>query len=216
MRANLMSRSHTLNRLRRPAEVGLAISVAALLLLALASCNSSTSRPQTSVGTRSAAGGQPSATSAAPTLTPSPATPPTATLSADVLQVSFSEQYSAAPCGGTSPAGTTCVSTTGSGQDAALGNVSLSRTSVYAPLGTDSCASATTQGTLTVTTTGDTVTFTGTGTFCGASQIADFTYTITGGSGAYQHASGTGSIHVPLPSSSSTGTEAWSGSLLMS
>jgi len=184
--------------------------------LALASCNSSTTSPHSSVGTRSATGDQPSATSAAPTITPSPATPPTATPNPDVLQVNFSDQYTAAPCGGTSPAGTTCVSTSGSGQDAALGDISLGRTSVYAPLGTDSCASATTQGTLTVSATGDTVTFTGSGTFCGASQIADFTYAITGGTGAYQHASGTGTIHVPLPSSSSTGTETWSGSLLMS
>jgi hypothetical protein len=92
----------------------------------------------------------------------------------------------------------------------------LSRTSIYAPLGADSCASATTQGTLSLVNTGATVSFTGTGTFCGATQIADFTYTISGGTGAYQHATGSGSIHVPLPSSSSTGIELWNGTLVAS
>jgi hypothetical protein len=61
--------------------------------------------------------------------------------------------------------------------------------------------------------TGDSITFTGTGNFCRATQAANFTYTITGGSGKYLHASGGGTILVPLPTSSSTGTEAWTGSL---
>ena len=214
MRAKPFSVMHSHYRWNRTAQTGLAVAVAILLLGGLAACNSSAARPPTA-STRSVAGGQPAATAASASPS-SPTIPPTATPNPDVLQVNFSDQYSAAICGGTAPAGTTCVSTNGSGQDAALGDMSLSRTSVYAPLGADSCTSATTQGTLTVTATGDTVTFTGKGTFCAATQIANFTYTITGGTGSYQHATGSGSINVPLPSSSTTGTEIWSGSLLTS
>jgi hypothetical protein len=142
-----------------------------------------------------------------------PAAPPTTTPNPTVLQVEFAEQYSAAFCTGTSTPRTTCVSTTGTGQDAAHGRISLSRTSVYAAPGSDSCSSATTQETLTLAATGDTITFTGTGTFCAATQTANFTYSITGGTGAYAHATGSGSIYVALPDSSSTGTETWTGSI---
>jgi hypothetical protein len=153
---------------------------------------------------------------AEPTSTSTPAIPPTATPNPTVLQVDFTEQYSAGPCTGTSVSGTTCVTTTGTGQDAAHGSISLSRTSVYAAPGADFCSSATTQGTLTLANTGDSITFTGTGTFCRATQVANFTYTITGGTGAHAHATGSGSIYVPLPSSSSTGTETWTGTILSS
>jgi hypothetical protein len=214
MRAKPFSTMHSRYRRNRMTQTGLAVAAAILLLVGLAACNSSAARSP-SVSTRSATGSQPTANAASGSPT-RPTIPPTATPNPNVLQVNFSDQYTAAICGGTAPAGTTCVSTNGFGQDAALGGMSLSRTSVYAPLGADSCTSATTQGTLTVTATGDAIKFTGKGTFCAATQIASFTYTISGGTGSYQHATGSGSINVPLPSSSTAGTEIWSGSIFTS
>jgi hypothetical protein len=190
---------------------GAVVAVLVLVLGTLAACNSTPAQTHSATSTTTA----PTVTSGAvngPTSTP--ASLPTATADPTVLQLDFTEQYSAGPCTGTSASGTTCVNTTGTGQDAAHGSISLSRTSVYAAPGTDFCSSATTQGTLTLATTGDSVTFTGTGTFCRATQVADFTYTITGGTGAYAHATGSGSIYVPLPTSSSSGTETWTGSIL--
>jgi hypothetical protein len=181
-----------------------------LVLGTLAACNSTPTQTHSATSTTTV----PTVTSEAVTApTSTPATPPTATPNPTLLQVDFTEQYSAAPCTGTSVSGTTCVITTGTGLDAAHGSISLSRTSVYAAPGADFCSAATTQGTLTLATTGDTITFTGTGTFCRATQVANFTYTITGGTGAYSHATGSGSIFVPLPTSSSSGTETWNGSI---
>jgi hypothetical protein len=213
MRADFLLRASKLRRYGRPGLVGVAIAsvLVVLALGALAGCNSTPTETHapTSANTGPTATGQ---TAAGPTSTAGPL--PTATPNPTVLQVDFTEQYTAAPCTGTSASGTTCVTTTGTGQDAAHGSISLSRSSVYAAPAADYCSSATTQGRLTLASTGDTITFTGTGNFCRATQVANFTYTITGGTGAYAHATGSGSIHVPLPTSSSTGTETWTGSIL--
>jgi hypothetical protein len=137
---------------------------------------------------------------------------PTASPTSLAFQVVFSDRYTAADCGSPYPAGTVCVTSSGSGQESHLGAISLQRTSIYAPGGSDSCGPATTKGTLTLA-TGDSIAFTGTGSFCRATQSATFTYKLTGGTGKYLHAAGGGAIQVPLPASSSTGTETWSGTL---
>jgi hypothetical protein len=141
---------------------------------------------------------------------------PTAPVASGPFQLQFAEQYAVVACSGSEPAGTLCVATTGTGQGhnngASLGPVSLARSSVYAPAGSDSCGPATTRGTLTLA-GGDTITFSGTGAFCRAQQTATFTYTITGGTGRYLRAGGTGAIVVPTPQSASAGSESWSGTL---
>jgi hypothetical protein len=212
MRAGFLLRARKLRRYYRPGLVGVAVAILLVLALgALAACNSTPSQTHapTSANTVPTGTGQ---TAAGPTSTPGLL--PTATPNPTVLQVDFTEQYTAAPCTGPSASGTTCVTTSGTGQDAAHGSITLSRTSVYAAPAADFCSSATTQGTLSLASTGDTITFTGTGTFCRATLVANFTYTITGGTGAYAHATGSGSIDVPLPTSSSTGTETWNGTIL--
>jgi hypothetical protein len=184
-----------------------AASVTLVILLSACNLFSSSSRTSSSTKTPTA---QPSSPSPEPTL--SPTITPTSNPGSQSFQVDFTDHYTAASCGGTSPPGTICVSSSGSGQESKLGTVSLQRTSVYAPGGSDSCGPATTKGTLTLA-TGDSITFTGTGSFCRATQSASFTYKFTGGTGKYLHAAGSGAIQVPLPTTSSTGTEAWTGTL---
>ena len=195
------------NRYLRP-------TLAVLLLLAgvLSACSvlGSTPSSTTKSSTPTALPGQATGTAIPATGTATPT--PSPTPFSGVFQASFADHYTAAACTGGQPTGTICVTTSGTGQTANLGTTSLSRTSVYAPGGADSCGSATTQGMLTLA-TGDTLTFTGTGTFCRATQVASFTYKITGGTGNYLHATGSGAIQVPRPSSSSTGTESWTGTL---
>ncbi len=157
-----------------------------MLLWAMAACGGPSSggtTPATQPGISANPPVSPTVMTNTPTVTPAPAG----------FQADFTEQYTAVACSGNQPTGSVCVTTHGSGQvnngGSSLGNASLSRTSVYAPGGTDSCGSATTNGTLTLA-TGDTITFRATGTFCRATQVATFTYTITGGTGRYLNASG--------------------------
>jgi hypothetical protein len=193
--------------LRKPALVA-AASVALAILLSACSLFSGTSTTSSSSKTPTAV---PGSTSPEPTL--SSTVTPTLGPSSQKFQVVFTDHYTAADCGGTSPPGTVCVASSGSGQESKLGAVSLQRTSIYAPGGSDSCGPATTKGTLTLV-AGDSITFTGTGNFCRATQSASFTYKFTGGTGKYLHATGGGTIQVPLPASSSTGMESWTGTLL--
>jgi hypothetical protein len=193
-------------------RTGLAVTALLLLAGALAACSTAqpaSSSPSTS-STPTALPGQTGSTATPSGGTATPA--PTATPFAGAFQVVFADQYTAATCSGTHPIGTICVTTSGTGQETGLGTISLSRTSIDAAGGADSCGPATTQGALTLA-AGDIVTFTGTGTFCRATQVADFTYKITGGTRNYLHATGSGTIQVPRPTSSTTGTETWTGTL---
>jgi hypothetical protein len=189
-------------------------AVAALLLLAgmLVACSPVGSTPSgtTKSSTPTALLGQTGSTATLAGGTATPTASPTPFSGA--FQAVFADHYTATACSSGQSTGTICASTTGTGQAAGLGTTSLSRTSIYAPGGADSCDSATTKGTLTLA-TGDTITFTGTGTFCPALQVASFTYKITGGTGSYLHAMGSGTIQVPRPTTSSTGTESWAGTL---
>jgi hypothetical protein len=133
------------------------------------------------------------------------------------FNVIFSVKYALNGCGPATPTGTLCLATSGTGPGVndgqSLGKVTVQRTAEYAPGDGSTCSQATTAGTLTMA-SGDLVTFTGTGTFCRATQTGSFTYTITGGTGRYQHASGAGRFYVPPPSSATDDTETWSGTLL--
>lgn len=80
------------------------------------------------------------------------------------------------------------------------------------PAGADSCGPSSTQGTLT-TAAGNTVSFTASGTFCRATQTAQYTYTITGGTGTFSGATGSGQVQIPTPTTSSTDAQTWSGTL---
>lgn len=140
--------------------------------------------------------------------TPSITVPP----GAQSLNVTFNEQYAFVTCDGSQPSGANCLTFNGNGTAASLGALTLARTAVYAPSQPGQCTAATTQGTLTLA-NNDTITFTGAGQFCPGTVTATYNYTITGGTGAYQNATGSGTITTPAPDSSSTGTEVWAGSV---
>jgi hypothetical protein len=142
---------------------------------------------------------------------------PTAIPASGPFNLSFATHYALSSCVTVEPAGTLCVTTTGTGHGAngatSLPSAQLQQSSVYLPDDGTTCATATTSGSVQFT-QADGFTFTGKGTFCRAVQAATFTYTITGGTGAYAGASGAGMIYVPPPSSQTDDTEVWSGSLL--
>lgn len=132
-----------------------------------------------------------------------------------MLRATLNEQFLADYCDKSAgePAGSICFSGAGNGEMQPLGKVTFTRTAVYQPGGPDSCGPAKTQGVLT-TASGDTISFSATGTFCRATQTATYTYKITGGTGAYKGATGTGTIQVPRPQSNTSETQSWSGTFV--
>jgi len=61
---------------------------------------------------------------------------------------------------------------------------------------------------------GDTLTIHATGMYCIPGYPVQFTFTVTGGTGTYRHASGGGTIAVgPARNSPPTATEFWSGTI---
>ncbi len=193
----------------------LTISVLGALLLTACASNSPTSSTPGGTGgstatTQPGSGSSPTApaggATAGATTTPTPS---------GAFSAAINESFTAAYCTSGQPAGSVCLTGDGSGRASPLGAFTFHRTAVMLPGGADSCGPSTTQGTFTMS-SGDTVTFKGTGTFCRATQTAQYTYTITGGTGAGAGAKGSGTIHIPTPSSSTTDTQTWSGTLMIS
>ncbi|HLW03635.1 MAG TPA: hypothetical protein VKT82_33620 [Ktedonobacterales bacterium] len=140
-----------------------------------------------------------------PSFMPTPNTAP--------FQVTFRDTLAPVACPAGQPAGTLCLAFKGQGQAPSLGTTSLARTAIVsATPGSDGCQPISSTGTLTAA-DGGKVNFTAAGEYCASNDTATYTYTITGGTGKYQGASGTGTIRFP-PSSGNTGVETWSGTLL--
>lgn len=108
------------------------------------------------------------------------------------FQASVSETFTAAPCGQWA----VCITATGTGQATHLGAITENASVVVDINPADQqngCAPETRTTTLTAA-NGDTLTMTGTGlTRCPGSSVANDSYTITGGTGRFQGASGSGS-----------------------
>lgn len=158
--------------------------------------------------------GTPPATGATPGETSTPAPVPTATPEPTAFAAAIRERNTVVSCASSQPEGTTCLSVSGSGDTSRLGAVTMSRTAQLLPPGSDSCGSSTTAGTLT-TASGETISFTGKGTFCRATGTAKYTYTIAGGTGRYKGATGTGTLIIPRMADTTTPTAAWSGTLIL-
>lgn len=175
-----------------------------LLALLLGACGSETavSTPQSTTSPTATA----TAVAQGPTAT---ALPPGVVM----LQGTISENYATVSCPAGKPSGTICVSAGGTGPLSSLGTISLTRKAILEPGGADSCGPSTMDGTVTMG-GGDTLSFTATGTFCRGTATARYTYTITGGTGAYRGAGGKGSITIPRPPTSSTDTLTWDGTLV--
>jgi len=156
--------------------------------------------------------------------TAGPATPrvsaqsPTSTKSIASFQVTFHEQDAPFTCPPGQPPPFACLTFTGQGQATELGAITLVRQAlVAAATESTGCHLVTSSGHLTAA-NHDRLTFTAPGDYCAATDTASYTYTITGGSGLYTGASGTGTITVQAATSSANGvetrTEIWSGTLI--
>lgn len=106
------------------------------------------------------------------------------------FHATVSETFTAAPCGQFAR----CITATGNGQAEHLGAISESASIVVDTNPADlqhGCAPETRTTTLTAA-NGDTITMSGTGLSCAATSDAHDNYTITGGTGRFQGASGSG------------------------
>jgi hypothetical protein len=107
------------------------------------------------------------------------------------FEATVSETFTAAPCGGWDR----CITAVGQGQATHLGAVTERAFVVVDANPADAqngCAPETRTTVLTAA-NGDTITMSGTGWSCAATSDAHDSYTITGGTGRYQGASGSGS-----------------------
>ena len=192
-----------------------ALAVCALLAFAVVGCGVSgsqgTARPTATPKNAPTATSTPNSADQTQTAleTPSVTVPP----GAQALIVTFNENYAFVTCDSSQPSGANCLTFNGTGTAPTLGALTLARTAIYAPSQPGQCTAATTQGTLTLA-AGDTIAFTGSGQFCPGTVSATYHFTISGGTGAYQNASGSGTITTPAPDTSSTGTETWAGSVM--
>jgi len=110
------------------------------------------------------------------------------------FHATVSETFTAAPCGQWS----ICIKTVGNGQATHLGEITENATVVIDINPADAkngCAPETRITKLTAA-NGDTITMSGTGvTRCGAPNSANDSFVVTGGTGRYQGASGSGTEH---------------------
>lgn len=140
----------------------------------------------------------------------------TSTQKSAPFQVTFHEQDAPFTCPPGQTAVFACLTFTGSEQATELGSITLTRQAIVASATTSAgCHTVSSSGHLTAA-NHDSMTFTAPGISCGASDTASYTYTITGGTGRYRGASGTGTITVQAPTANGveTRTEMWSGTLI--
>lgn len=106
------------------------------------------------------------------------------------FHASVSETYTAAPCGQSS----LCITAVGHGQAAHLGEISENASIVVDinPADAQNGCAPETRTTKMTAANGDTITLYGTGWSCAATSDAHDDYTITGGTGRFQGASGSG------------------------
>ena len=139
--------------------------------------------------------------------------PPTATPNT-TFKITFAQRFTPTKCPDGSPAGAFCLNVSGTAIDPVLGEISMTRVAVLEFLGKkdeNQCVPASTNGKLLIG--GDEVAFTASGVFCSKTSVATYNYTITGGTGQYAKASGSGVIDVPAPANTNV-VEVWSGTLV--
>jgi hypothetical protein len=104
-------------------------------------------------------------------------------------------------CPAEAPAGALCLHDRVSGRIDHVGEVTGEFDVVIdaAKAGADGCAPISKRGSFVRPEEGDRLDIRGDGTFCFATAVATYAYTITGGSGKFDDASGTGTWLVPAP-----------------
>jgi hypothetical protein len=142
---------------------------------------------------------------------------PSPTIDRDPFQVNFLQHYKLIDCP-TEPNPTTlCYTLHDDTSTSSIGKISFEGTDILyvRPQGSN-CGSAERQGALKLD-DADTITIHATGTYCIPGYPVQFTYFVSGGTGKYLHASGTGIIAVgPASNSPPTASEFWSGSIRQS
>jgi hypothetical protein len=131
--------------------------------------------------------------------------------------VQFEQAFDGTICPEGSPQGAYCLSVTGTTNSATYGELSLSRTVVADNLGERDAFGAVVVSSFGILTDadGDTLEFELTGGLYQQQGAADYRYFITGGTGKFERARGHGVVMVPNPTSSSTGTEIWMGTMFV-
>lgn len=151
-----------------------------------------------------------------PTTTPTPL-PLTPTTDLDPFQVDFFQHYQVIPCPAEPGLTNLCYTLQDDPTSSSLGKISFAGTDVlYILPASTSCGPAERHGELKLT-NGNTITIHATGTYCVPSYRMQLTFTVTGGTGPYRHATGGGTIAVgPARNSPPTASEFWSGTIRQS
>jgi hypothetical protein len=142
---------------------------------------------------------------------------PTPTTDRDPFQVNFLQHYQVIACP-TEPNQTNlCYTLQDDPSTSSLGMVSFAGTDIlYVLQEGNSCGTAERKGALKLA-DGDTITIHATGKYCVPGYPVQFTFTVTGGTGKYRHATGRGSIAVgPARNNPPIATEFWSGTIRQS
>ena len=130
----------------------------------------------------------------------------------DPFQVTFLQHYQEFPCPAEPTPTNLCYNLQDDPSVSSLGLISFNGTDIlFAKQSGTSCGPATRTGAFMLT-DGDTITVQATGTYCVPGYVMQMNFTVTGGTGQYQHASGGGTIAVG-PAQPKTATEFWSGTI---
>lgn len=165
-------------------------------------------------------GASPATTTSSSTPTVAPTTLPLATsvpepsptTDRDPFQVNFLQHYQLILCPAEPNPTDLCYTLQDDPSTSSLGRISFAGTDILYHLpATASCGPAERHGALKLA-NGDTITIQATGSYCIPAYPVQFTFTVTGGTGKYQHTVGGGTIAVgPASNNPPTATEFWSG-----
>ena|SRR5215472_12579668 len=142
---------------------------------------------------------------------------PTPTPDRDPFQVHFLQHYQVIACPAEPHPTNLCYNLHDDPSASSLGTISFVGTDILYMLAEGTrCGPAERHGTLKLA-HGYTMTIHATGRYCVPFYPVQFTFTVTGGTGTYRHASGGGTIAVgPARNSPPTASEFWSGTIRLS
>lgn len=170
------------------------------------------------IGVLGGCGSSTGAIVSSPSLTVTTTLIPTATPNTAPFQIPFQEQDMSFTCPANQSQAFACLIFHGTGHATEIGATTMTRSAIVASdVDSNNCHAIMSTGFL-ATSKQDHITFTATGKYCGATDTATYTFTITGGVGKYKGASGNGTIRVGPTTSTSENrenrVEIWSGTLM--
>jgi hypothetical protein len=127
------------------------------------------------------------------------------------FQVTFQTEQFNIDCPPEDPTVNVCLGFSGSGNATVLGETTISRVAYGNFTGATDCIPFVSNGTLKIA--GGTLKFQAGGQFCQTPNVASYVFLITGGTGKFEHASGSGTITVPFTATQEP--EIWSGTLVL-